>query len=72
MQHLSTVVIGVWFELLVSTCHAASHCLLLCPSLDSVPKVALVNPKKLSTLLFLLTVEFLTFFFLACDVGFFH
>jgi hypothetical protein len=59
VQHLLRVVFSVQFKLLVSTCHAACHCnsycLLLCPSLDSVPKSALVNPKRLSTSLFLLT-----------------
>jgi hypothetical protein len=50
MQHLSTAVLKVWFELPVSSCHAASHCngqcLLLCPSLDSVPQLSLVKPKN--------------------------
>jgi hypothetical protein len=49
-----------------NACRAASqcnrHCLLLCPSVDSVPNLAL------STSLFLLTIEFCNFFGWQCQI----
>jgi hypothetical protein len=46
LRHISTTVLCVWFEQLVSSgpeaFHYIGHCLLLCASLDSVPKLALV------------------------------
>jgi hypothetical protein len=45
----------ILFQYLVSTNSEASdcnsHCLLLCPSLDNVPEIVLVSPRRVPTLL---------------------
>jgi hypothetical protein len=52
LQHFSTTVLGVWFKLLISTSaeifHYNGHCLLQCPTSGSVPKLALVHPKRVN------------------------
>ena len=55
-EQLTTIGLGVWFELQVSVRYSASHytlhCLLLCPFPDNVPVLTLVSPRKLWTSLF--------------------
>jgi hypothetical protein len=62
LQYISTIVLGVGFELLVlagpKKCHYNGQGLLLCFSLSNVPKLALVHPEKVSTPLFPEMVEF--------------
>jgi hypothetical protein len=64
LRHLSTVVLGIWFKLLVSTGPEAfcynGHCLLLCPSLGSVPKIGHCTSQKSVNITFLADVEFRT------------
>jgi hypothetical protein len=47
-EHLSTIGLGVWFELQASVCYSASHyivhCLLLRPFPGNVPVLPLVSP----------------------------
>ena len=55
-EHLTTIGLGVWFELQVSVRYSASHytvhCLLLCTFPDNVPVLPLVSPRKLWASLF--------------------
>jgi hypothetical protein len=61
MQQLLTIVFSIWFKQLVltgpNTFHYNGHSLLLCPSFGSVPKLALVPCKKVSSR-FPMMVEF--------------
>jgi hypothetical protein len=56
LLHFSTIVLGILFKQLVSTgpkaFHYNGHSLLLSPSIHSVPKLALLDPKEVSTSLF--------------------
>lgn len=57
LRHILTTVLGVWFEQLVSIGHEGfhyiGHCLLSCPSFGIAPKLALMQPKEVSTSLLL-------------------
>lgn len=53
MQHPLLAFLGVLFQYLISTSPGAfdsnNHCLLLCPTLDIVPEMVLVSPRRVPT-----------------------